>query len=196
MIGRAAAAVAQANKLIRALIILAQVICADETPIRVGPGRKTRKRYLLVACTRLLTCYFLGDRSLATFGAFVFPDLAGVVVVHDRYQNYDPFPGIIHQLCAAHLLRDLADAAETYPGAIWPGQIADALRGLIHAANQARGKGLAAVPGGIAAPARPRLPPRRAGRAVRDPPPPRASQVISDSTGEPQGKHPGPYSAN
>ena len=92
MIGRAAAAVAQANKLIRALIILAQVICADETPIRVGPGPKTRKRYLLVACTRLLTCYFLGDRSLATFGAFVFPDLAGVVVVHDRYQNYDPSP--------------------------------------------------------------------------------------------------------
>ena len=152
IIARAAAAVAQANQAIRALIILAHVICADETPIRVGPGPKTRKRYLLVACTRLLTYYFLGDRSLATFGAFVFPDLAGVVVVHDRYQNYDAFPGIIHQLCAAHLLRDLADAAETYPGAIWPGQIADALRGLIHAANQARSKGLAAVPGGIAAP--------------------------------------------
>jgi len=152
MIARAAAAVAQANQAIRALIILAHVIYADETPIRVGPGPKTRKRYLLVACTRLLTNYFLGDRSMATFGAFVFPDLAGVVVVHDRYQNYDAFPGIIHQLCAAHLLRDLADAAETYPGAIWPGQIADALRGLIHAANQARTKGLAAVPGGIAAP--------------------------------------------
>jgi hypothetical protein len=152
MIARAAAAVATANKAIRALIILARVICADETPIRAGPGPKTRKRYLLVACTRLLTCYFLGDRSLQTFGAFVFPDLAGVVVVHDRYQNYDAYPGIIHQLCAAHLLRDLADAAETYPGAIWPGQIADALRGLIHAANQARDKDLAAVPGDIAAP--------------------------------------------
>jgi len=88
MIARAAAAVAGVNKLIRALIILAHVICADETPIRVGPGPKTRKRYLLVACTRLLTYYFLGDRSLATFGAFVFPDLNGVVVVHDRYQNY------------------------------------------------------------------------------------------------------------
>jgi transposase len=152
MIARAAAAVAQANRLIRALIILAHVICADETPIRAGPGPKTRKRYLLVACTRLLTYYFLGDRSLATFGAFVFPDLAGVVVVHDRYQNYDAFPGIIHQLCAAHLLRDLADAAETYPVAIWPGQIADALRGLIHAANRARDKGLGAVPDDIAAP--------------------------------------------
>jgi transposase len=128
------------------------VICADETPIRVGPGPKTRKRYLLVACTNLLTYYFLGDRSLATFTAFVLPDLAGVVVVHDRYQNYDAFPGIIHQLCAAHLLRDLADAAETYPDAIWPGQIAGALRGLIHAANQAQDKGLAAVPDGIASP--------------------------------------------
>jgi len=33
------------------------------------------------------------------------------------------------------LLRDIEDAAESYPDAIWPGQIADALRGLIHAAT-------------------------------------------------------------
>ena len=43
MIARAAAAVAGANKAIRALIILAHVISADETPIRVGPGPRTRK---------------------------------------------------------------------------------------------------------------------------------------------------------
>jgi len=65
---------------------------------------------------------------------------------------YDAFPGVIHQLCAAHLLRDLADAAECYPQAIWPGQIADALRGLIHAASRARDKGLTAVPDDIATP--------------------------------------------
>jgi transposase len=152
MLARAAAAGAGTNRLIRALIILAHVICADETPIRAGPGPKTRKRYLLVACTRLLTYYFPGDRSLVTFGAFVFPGLAGGVVVHDRYQNYDAFPGIIHQLCGQHLIRDCQDAAETCPQAIWPGQIADALRGLIQAASQARDKGLAAVPGDIAAP--------------------------------------------
>ena len=92
LLARAARAVAAANKLIRALIILARVICADETPIRVGPGPKTRKKYLLVACTNLLTCYFLGDRSMRTFSAFVFPDLSGVVVVHDRYVNYDSVP--------------------------------------------------------------------------------------------------------
>jgi hypothetical protein len=73
LLARAAAAVKHANQLIRALIITASVICADESPIRVGPGPKTRKRYLLVACTNLLTYYFLGDRSLASFKAFVFP---------------------------------------------------------------------------------------------------------------------------
>ena len=102
MIKRAAAAVADANKAIRALIILAHVVCADETPIRAGPGPKTRKRYLLAACTRLLTYYFLGDRDTQTFAAFVFPDMDGVVVVHDRYQVYDKLPGLIHQLCCQH----------------------------------------------------------------------------------------------
>jgi transposase len=145
LLERAARGVAAANKLIRALVILARVVCADETPVRVGPGPKTRKKYLLVACTNMLTYYFLGGRDLGTFKAFVLPDLSGAVV-HDRYQNYDAFPGIAHQLCAAHLLRDLEDAAETYPDAVWPGQIADTLRALIHAANLAREQGLPAVP--------------------------------------------------
>jgi transposase len=63
MIARAAKALsAGVNMLIRALVITAGVLCADETPIRVGPGPKTRKRYLLVACTSLLTYFFPGDR--------------------------------------------------------------------------------------------------------------------------------------
>jgi transposase len=146
MLARAAKAVRDVNMLIRALVIAAAVLCADETPIRVGPGPKTRKKYLLVACTHLLTCYFLGGRSMETFDAFVFPDLSGAVLVHDRYQNYDAIPGVLHQLCCAHILRDLEDAAQAYPDAIWPGQAADALRALIHAANTARAQGLAAVP--------------------------------------------------
>ena len=59
---------------------------------------------------------------------------------------YDAIPGVLHQLCTQHILRDLEDAAQSYPGAIWPGQAADALRALIHAANVSRDKGLAAVP--------------------------------------------------
>jgi transposase len=147
LLQRAARAVAAANKAIRALILLARVICGDETPLRAGPGPKSRKKYLQVACTSLLTYYFLGDRDLASFKGFVYSDLYGAVVVHDRYQNYDSFAGISHQLCCQHLLRDLEDAAESYPEAIWPGQIADSLRGLIHAANVARDRGMSTVPG-------------------------------------------------
>ena len=151
LLERAARAVAAANKAIRALIILARVLCGDETPLRAGPGPKTRKKYLQVACTDLLTYYFLGGRDLRSFRNFVYSDLHGTVVVHDRYVNYDAFDGISHQLCTQHLLRDLEDAAQTYPDAIWPGQIAEALRGLIHAANLARGQGLTAVPGEMTA---------------------------------------------
>jgi transposase len=148
LLGRAAKAVAAANKTIRALVILARVICGDETPLRCGPGPKSaKKKYLQVACTSLLTYYHLGDRDLPSFRNFIYSDLHGSVIVHDRYQNYDAFGEVSRQLCCQHLLRDLADAAESYPDAIWPGQAADALRGLIHQANLARGRGLAAVPG-------------------------------------------------
>jgi hypothetical protein len=44
-----------------------------------------------------------------------------------------------------HLLRDLDDAAQIYPDAIWPGQISRALRELIHHANLARQAGLNAI---------------------------------------------------
>jgi len=148
MLARAAGLLDEVDKRIRTLVTLAYAVCCDETPLRVGsktprPGRKKADKYLLVACTELWTHYMLGDRDLATFKAFVVADLTGSVVVHDRYQNYDSaaLGTLVHQLCCQHLLRDLDDAGEVYPDAIWPGQIADALRGLIHEANLAREAG-------------------------------------------------------
>jgi transposase len=153
MLARAAAAVKTVNMLIRSLVIASPAVCCDETPVRAGPAPAWRKRHLLVAATPLLTCYALADRNTASFEAFVLPDLAGVVV-HDRYQVYDhPRLGeLTHQLCCAHLLRDLEDAAQAYPGATWPAQITAAITGLIHAARQARSHGLAAVPATAATP--------------------------------------------
>ncbi len=155
MLNRAAGLLTEVHQRIRALITLAYAVCCDETPLRVGAktpavGKKRAERYLLVACTELYTHYLLGDRSLETFKASVVTDLAapGSVIVHDRYQNYDSaqLGTLIHQLCCQHLLRDLDDAAQVYPDAIWPTQIADALRELIHEANLAREQGLAAIP--------------------------------------------------
>lgn len=148
MLDRTSRLLAEADKRIRTLITLAYAVCCDETPLRVGgkkpkPGRKKADKYLLVACTELYTHYLLGDRDLETFKAFVLKDLTDSVVVHDRYQLYDSaeIGELTHQLCCAHLLRELEAAAETYPEAYWPTQVADALRGLIHQANLARDAG-------------------------------------------------------
>ena len=43
LLERAARAVAAANKAIRTLIILARVVCGDETPLGAGPGPKTAR---------------------------------------------------------------------------------------------------------------------------------------------------------
>src|SRR3954463_7305982 len=159
MISRTAGLLDGVHQRIRTLVTLAYAVCCDETPLRVGPrppaaGKKKAERYLLVACTERYTHYLLGDRSLETFKAFVVKDLAasgsasGSVIVHDRYQNYDSaaLGALVHQLCTAHLLRDLDDAAQVYPDSIWPVQIADALRALIGEANRAREHALAAIP--------------------------------------------------
>jgi transposase len=68
--------------------------------------------------------------------------------MHDRYRNYfhsrwENLAG--HQACNAHLLRDFADAAETYPEAHWPAQAQRALRGLITAWHTARADGRAEI---------------------------------------------------
>lgn len=152
MINRAAGLLTGVDQRIRALVTLAYAVCCDETPLRVGPntapaGKTKAERYLLVACTELYTHYLIGDRSMDTFTAFVVKDLTNSVIVHDRYQNYDSaqLGTLVHQLCCAHLLRDLDDAAQVYPDAVWPTQIADALRELIHQANLAREQGLPAI---------------------------------------------------
>jgi len=134
---------------IRTLITLAFAVCADETPLKVGPaapapGKKEAKGYLHVACTELYTHFLLGDRSMKTFKRFVLTDLEpDAVLVHDRYHAYDSkqLGSLNHQLCLAHVLRDLASAAEPYPGQPWPTQLADELRELVHRANQARDRG-------------------------------------------------------
>lgn len=162
MLARTARLLGAVDERVRALLTLAHAVCCDETPIRVGaktprPGRKKADKYLLVACTDLFTHYLLGDRDLETFKKFVVADLTGVVV-HDRYQNYDSARlwdtprTLIHQLCCAHICRDLASAAETYPHAHWPTQIGDALRGLIHHANLARAAGTTRLSPAIAEP--------------------------------------------
>jgi transposase len=154
LLRRAARALQACDFAIRTLITFAFAVCADETPLKVGPatpaeGKKEAKGYLHVACTELYTHFLLGDRSMTSFRQTVLQDLEpDAVAVHDRYQAYDSaqLGDLNHQLCLAHVLRDLTSAAQLYPDEHWPVQLADELRELIHRANQARMRGETSLP--------------------------------------------------
>lgn len=143
MLARCAAALADATKMIKALVTLAVVVHFDETTLRVG--KVGIKKYVWSASTNRYTLFALGRRTGKQFRTFAVGTGFHGVAVHDRYSVYDTpgnfAAGARHQLCCSHLLRDLADAAESYPDAVWPTQCARALRGLIHAANTARDAG-------------------------------------------------------
>jgi transposase len=146
-LAKAAAVVADVVKVIKTLITAACVAGFDETTLRCGPAGC--KKYVLAAVTERYSLFFLGARTLESFREFgILPAFAGVVV-SDRYQNYfhDGWEHLAgHQPCLAHLVRDFEDAAECWPGAIWPVQAQRALRGLIRAWHAARERGQPEIP--------------------------------------------------
>jgi hypothetical protein len=153
ILARAAAAVDEVMKLVKALITAAYVVGFDETTLRCG--KAGTKKYVLSASTDLYTVFGLGGRDLDSFKEFgVLGSFAGTAV-HDRYSLYDnpAFAGVgAHQLCASHILRDLTDAEQAYPDHHWPAQAIRALRGLIRAWHAAVEAGQAAIPDHIADP--------------------------------------------
>jgi hypothetical protein len=146
MLTRAAAAVAVVVRRIKTLITASGVVGFDETTLRVGPAGV--KRYVLSASTECYTLFSLGRRDLASFHDFGVLPAFGGVAVHDRYHLYDhkDFHPTGHQLCTAHILRDVQDAAETYPDQHWPAQAARALRALISAWHEARHTAAPCIP--------------------------------------------------
>lgn len=152
MLARAGGQLAGVDALIRDQIAAAPVVGFDETTLRVGPAG--RKRHVLSANTDTHTAFWLGGRDLESFHAFGVLDAFGGIAVHDRYTVYDhrDFAHLAgHQLCSAHLLRDLADAAETWPTQHWPAQADQALRALIRCWHHAHDTGQTAVTGRAAA---------------------------------------------
>lgn len=60
------------------------------------------------------------------------------IAVHDAWAPYDTYTPAGHQLCCAHLLRELTAVAELAPQAVWSAQAADALLRLEEAAHRNR----------------------------------------------------------
>lgn len=112
--------------LIRALLVLGHVLHADETTTRIGATR----RWLHVACTDFLTLLHLAPRSRKGADAGgVLPHYRGVLV-HDSLSLYAGYHHCGHQLCGAHLVRELTAVEEDFPHQDWHRQIRWALAGL------------------------------------------------------------------
>ena len=126
LLPEAAGLVEDSLNLIRALLIMGHVLHADETTTRIG----TTRRWLHVACTDFLTLLHLAPRSRAGADAGkVLPHYRGVLV-HDSLSLYAGYNSCPHQLCGAHLIRELTAAEEDFPDQKWHQQIRWALAGL------------------------------------------------------------------
>lgn len=94
-----------------ALLHVADVLHADETPARVDGGL----RYVHVACTPELTLFHVGGRSRADIDAGgVLPGFTGTLV-RDGYAAYRHLTDADHAWCGAHLIRDLRGVHESDP---------------------------------------------------------------------------------
>lgn len=96
----------------------------DESGVRVGG----KLHWLHVASTALVTCYLIharrGRKAMEAMGL-----LGGYrgYAVHDGLTSYFTFEGLLHVLCNAHHLRELAHAHEAF-GQRWAKRMGNALR--------------------------------------------------------------------
>lgn len=126
MTGAAAEGLDEFTGVVRERIAGAEVAGFDETGLRVGGSLHwvhcaRTDRYTLITCHRRRGRAGIDD-------AAVLPGFAGVAV-HDAWAPYDVYVDPAHQLCCAHVLRELAGVTDTKPDGewSWAEQAADAL---------------------------------------------------------------------
>lgn len=123
ILDEAADLITDSLNLIRALLTLAHVLHVDETTTRI----RDRRCWLHVACTEHLTLLGLAPRSRAGAESLgVLPGFTGTLV-HDSLALYNAYTGGAHQLCGAHLVRELTATAQDHPDQHWPAQVRSAL---------------------------------------------------------------------
>lgn len=134
LLPEAADLVEHSVNLVRALLTMGHILHADETTTRIGNVR----RWLHVACTGFLTHLHLAPRSREGADAGqVLPHYRGALV-HDSLSLYAGYDACTHQLCGAHLIRELTACEEDFPGQKWHQQIRWALAGLNRQAVRVR----------------------------------------------------------
>ncbi|MGI5515993.1 IS66 family transposase [Streptomyces sp. CA-106131] len=134
MVAEAAELTGDSLNLIKTLLMLGHILHADETTTRIG----AKRRWLHVACTEQLTHLALAPRSREGANSLgILPGFRGTLV-HDSLSLYAGYPDADHQLCGAHLIRELTAAEQDHPKQKWHQQIHWALAGLNRQARRVR----------------------------------------------------------
>jgi transposase len=130
------------ERALKAALVSAAVVHADETGARVdGAGH-----WVHVTGTATLTCYSVhpkrGRQAMDAMG--VLPAFDGTLVT-DALSSYNAY-GTAHQLCCAHLLRELNALIAFEPDhAAWAANMKDVLIGAHDQVDQARSEGRTAL---------------------------------------------------
>lgn len=113
----------------------AGVLHVDESGLRVAG----RLHWVHVATTGKYTLIWVHPKRgrAGTDAGQILDSFAGIAV-HDAWAPYDTYTPAGHQLCCAHLLRELAAATDLAPDAVWPVQAVEALLRLKTATDDAR----------------------------------------------------------
>ncbi len=123
----------ETEEAIRRGLILSPVIHTDETGIRCDGNTQ----WIHSCSNEKYTLYGIhnkrGNEGIDSLG--IMQNYRGVCV-HDRWASYDKYPGCIHALCNAHLLRDLKFMQEE-EGKKWAGSLIK----LLQKANERKKEG-------------------------------------------------------
>jgi transposase len=134
MVDQAAArVVADARPVIADLLAAGAVAHADETGFKVAGARFWAHSLSSPAATWIEVHARRGKKAMDDIG--ILPRFTGTLV-HDLWTAYDAYPGVAdHQLCCAHVLRELQAVSDhhDHPDGTWcwAYQVADALTSII-----------------------------------------------------------------
>jgi transposase len=117
-------------ELVRSHVAAATLKHMDETGFRIC----AKLQWLHIASTQLLTHYRVSEKR-----GSLLDDVIGIVV-HDHWKSYFKLSGVLHALCNAHHLRELAALIEIEKEE-WALKMQRLLRRACHATNLARERG-------------------------------------------------------
>jgi transposase len=125
---RATAKAEPAYELIRERIAQASVVGADETGTRIGKEKGWFWTWQNEKLTYITASMNRGTQTIYDYFENGFPN---AVMVHDCWKSHFEPHVLTHQICIAHLLRELTYLTETYDST-WPKLFKELLRDAIH----------------------------------------------------------------